>query len=345
MRNTPRGRLVKLVVAISLLGTVGTLAGAQIKPPKRPAVDSSKRNQPADTSRPRAKASIGQPAPSKRGVAAGEVALPTARVPQAAVDSAVAAERRAGDMRAVYAREAQRTLDSIASDAQLRRTVDAMKAELVAEREQQRADSEIAVRRAEREAAEALRLHLERGFYAGVAAGMSAPRSNLRQGYTNGWNATIPVGWDDDHSPFGVRADLSVDRLTATKVGDVLSAIVASRDVTVWSLNADAKVRKAAPGAPSRTNFYLVAGLGLHRVVDGVYGVSGPNAGSDLKFDQTKMSFGWNAGGGVSVAWGTRELFIESRLVEVKSDLAYNANGGVGRYMEFTPIVVGFQWF
>ena len=79
--------------------------------------------------------------------------------------------------------------------------------------------------------------------------------------------------------------------------------------------------------------------------MNGVYGTNGPNAGQDLDFGAAKTNFGWNIGAGVSMSWGPTELFIESRFFQVKSDLAYHLNGGVGTYTSFTPIVFGLQWF
>ena len=119
----------------------------------------------------------------------------------------------------------------------------------------------------------------------------------------------------------------------------------ASGDITVWSLNADLKVRAHAPGLSSRTNVYALGGFGAHRVVDGVYGILGPNAGQNLAFNDAKTNFGWNVGAGLSVAWGPTELFVESRFFQIKSDLGYHMNGGVGTYTSFTPIVLGLTWF
>lgn len=118
-----------------------------------------------------------------------------------------------------------------------------------------------------------------------------------------------------------------------------------SGDITVWSLNTDLKLRAHAPGTPTRTNVYALAGIGVHRVTQGVYGAIGPNAGQNLSFENAKSSFGWNVGAGVSMAWGPAELFAETRFIDVKSDLGYHLNGGVGTYTTFTPIVIGLSWY
>jgi hypothetical protein len=90
---------------------------------------------------------------------------------------------------------------------------------------------------------------------------------------------------------------------------------------------------------------YALGGIGAHRVAEGVYGATGPLAGQKLSFSDAKTSLGWNVGAGASLEWGPTELFVETRFFQVKTDLAYHLNGGVGTYTSFTPIVVGLQFF
>ena len=63
-----------------------------------------------------------------------------------------------------------------------------------------------------------------RGFYDGLAGGLSQPINDFRGGYTTGWNVAVPVGWYFADMPFGIRADASWGRLrasNATYVSDV----------------------------------------------------------------------------------------------------------------------------
>jgi opacity protein-like surface antigen len=183
-------------------------------------------------------------------------------------------------------------------------------------------------------------------MYIGLAGGASAPQRDLRNGYTGGWNTTVPVGWDATDLPIGLRADVSVDHMNGTRLQNQFGTTTsASGDITVWSLNTDLKLRAHAPGTPTRTNVYALGGVGVHRVTEGVYGATGPNAGQNLSFSDAKSSYGWNVGAGVSMAWGPTEIFVESRFLQIKTDLAFHINGGVGTYTSFTPIVVGLQWF
>ena len=329
--------------AVILGGQISTASGQGV-PAKKPALDTSKKHQQADTSIHRIKVKKEIPL---TGSAGGEVGAPlSGSVIQAAIDSALAFERATRSMQEDYARDAQRYLDSVGAAYAIRRAVAAARAEAAGIRAGERADSLAHAEQAEREAAAALRHHLARGFYFGLAGGASTPRSDLRDGYSGGWNTTVPIGWDASGAPLGVRADFTVDRLNGTRIQDVMQHTgAANGDITIWSLNTDLKLRMRAPGAPSRTNIYVLGGVGAHRVANAVYGVTGANAGRDLSFSDAKTNFGWNAGAGLSVAWGPSELFVESRLVHVETDLGYHTNGGIGKSTNFMPIVVGLQWF
>jgi hypothetical protein len=192
----------------------------------------------------------------------------------------------------------------------------------------------------------ALQRRLARGYYVGIGGGASAPQRAIRDGYTGGYNVTVPVGFDATDLPLGVRADFSVDHMNGTRLYNQLMQTTAlSGDITVWSLNTDLKLRMPAPGGSTRTHLYALAGLGAHRVAGGVYGTTSPRSGENLSFNNAGTKLGWNVGAGAAVAWGPTELFVESRFFQVKTDLAYHTNGGVGTYASFTPIVVGIQWF
>jgi hypothetical protein len=276
-------------------------------------------------------------------VSGGEVALPVApAVNKDSIDREIAA--------AVQAREAgiradQRLIDSIAAAARLREAANAARLRMA---------SEVAAARAAAAAradsiAEADKLALSRtvarGLNFGIAGGASLPQRDIRNGYTGGWNITVPFGWDASSLPLGIRSDFAVDHMNGTRLHNAQEATVgASGDMTVWSLNLDMKLRMHAPGT-TRTHLYAIGGLGAHRVVDGVYGTSGSNAGTNLSFSDAKTKLGWNAGVGAAIGWGRTELFIESRFVDVKTDMAYHLNSGVGTYTSFTPIIVGLQWF
>ena len=343
MRMRFTGRWVGALIVLGWLLVGQTrVASAQGAPPKQKPADTTKKTPAKPASHLVVHKDVVQQAS-----AAGEVCLPlrcgidddsVAR----AVSKAVADEHE----RDLWAWDAQRRLDSIKTRTQVQGVIDRFRTEAAAQRERARIDS-IAKANETAAAAELARQRLlARGWYVGIAGGASAPQNELRDGYGDGFNATIPLGWDADELPFGFRTDLSVDRMFGARyLGQSGAATAAGGDITVWSLNADLKLRAHAPGAPSRTNVYALGGIGMHRVIDGVFGAFGTSAGQSLSFGDAKTSFGWNIGAGISTAWGPTELFAETRLVDVKSDLSYHPGGGVGTHTMFVPIVVGLSWF
>jgi opacity protein-like surface antigen len=326
-----------LMAGMAIVGVPLTPASAQVSPPSRVKADTSKKGVAADTSIKRIK--ITKDTIVRQ--AGGEVCLPNACVtPEISTVTQMTIELEK------YARDAQRRLDSMQADARLQVEIARIENRYYAQRSRAWLDS---IARATAETASArlaMKRHLARGFYIGLAAGSSVPQRNLRNDYAGGWNTTLPVGWDADHSPLGFRSDLAFDQLNGTVVRDASNTTLAvSRDISVWSLNADVKLRARAPGTPSRTHVYVLGGIGAHRVASGVYGTTGPDAGKDLKVSDAKTKFGWNVGAGLSTEWGPAEVFIESRFFQIKTDMAYHMNGGVGNYTAFMPIVFGLQWF
>ena len=239
-------------------------------------------------------------------------------------------------------RAEQRTLDSALaamSSARLMRQLERRIADI---RSKAREDSVAQ----EQSRALALKLGLTRGYYIGIAGGMSSPQRALRDGYTGGWNVTAPFGFDPTNSPLGIRADFGVDHLNGTRVHNLSEqTLAASGDLTVWSVNSDLKLRVHAPGLGNRTHFYVLGGIGAHRVTGGVYGTTSARAGENVSFSDAKTKLGWNAGGGLATQWGPAEVFVESRFFQVKTDLPFHQAGGVGTYTSFTPVMVGVQWF
>ena len=258
----------------------------------------------------------------------------------------MAAQLHAVRLEIDHARYVQHSVDSMELVQRLRQADEQAHANFAAaltaerHRAEARADSIEAARQA------SLRAQLARGFYAGIGGGASAPQRDIRNGYTGGWNLTLPVGWDATRLPLGVRADFAIDRLNGTHLHDDQNDIRSvSGPLTVWSVNTDLKLRLPAPGASSRTHLYVLGGIGASRVANGVFGYTGPDAGKNVTFGDAGTKFGWNTGAGASFAWGQRDLFVESRFFQVKTDLPYHTSGGVGTYTSFTPIVVGLTWF
>ena len=178
------------------------------------------------------------------------------------------------------------------------------------------------------------RLGVERGgFYYGVAAGLSQPISDLRAGYTTGWNVTVPIGWHFAERPFGIRADASWDRLT----GQTSSATYVT-DLSVFSFNGDATVRHRVNALGPTGAVYLLGGGGLHRIVArSTRGdVAGTNAnGFATSFGGAQTLWGFNAGAGASLTVGLLALFVETRYVGFPTG---NVAAGDARFL---PMILG----
>lgn len=333
------------VVGLLLFGSgIGHRMAAQVAPPK--VVKDTVQKKPVVSDQRLKLNKETKPSVKVQGEAAGEIKLPPCPVDQDSVDRAVAALRQDQFVREQHAREDQRIIDSMQAAVKMREAIDREHAIEAAKRQKQFLDSLAFAQKAEQDAALALKRHLARGFYIGLAGGASTPERDTRNGYTGGWNTTIPFGWDATDQPFGVRTDFSVDHLNGTRVENQAAVTTAaSGDITIWSLNVDLKLRAHPPGGPSRSHVYALGGIGAHRVAEGVYGTMGPLAGQNLNFSDAKTNFGWNVGAGASLEWGPTELFVEARFFQVKTDLGYHMNGGVGTYTSFTPIVLGLQFF
>ena len=177
------------------------------------------------------------------------------------------------------------------------------------------------------------------GWYLGLGGGASMPsNATLRSAYSTGWNVTVPFGYDSPSSPFGLRFDVSYDRMggrafTST-VGGVTTAGT-NEDLGIWSGSADAKLRFPLPSA--RSAFYLVGGGSAHRYKNaGLILASGQNTGNNL--NNSVNDFGWNAGGGFSFGWGRSELFVESRYFSMQKENPF------GEKARFMPVVIGFTF-
>ena len=328
-----RGAILAAGVA-ALLGGAGFAAG-QV-PTKPPPKDTAKVTHAAKpkTSNPQIKI-------SKERTAGGEVIPVTVIETIKPRDTVVVTVFAVDPKRDDSIRAAQWTLDSAAATLARTRMMNQMRLRVADAEARMRAEA-----KAKEDAdAAALRRSLARGVYIGIAGGASAPQRALRNGYTGGYNVTVPVGYDATEIPWGVRADVSVDHLNGTRLYNTFNETqAASGDITVWSVNTDLKLRIPTPGGSTRTHFYALGGVGAHRLTGGVYGTTDPNAGANLTFANAKTKFGWNVGGGAAIAWGPAEIFIESRYFQVKSDLPYHMAGGVGTYAAFTPVMIGIQW-
>jgi len=172
-----------------------------------------------------------------------------------------------------------------------------------------------------------------RRLYYGLGGGFSQPVSDLHAGYTTGWNVTIPVGWDFVGIPVGIRADAAWDKLT----GQTSSSTYIS-DLTIWSLNSDATLRRRVESLGPNGAVYLLGGASVHRIVaTPIKGdLSGAYAnGFATSFGGAQTRWGFNAGAGASLTVGQLALFAETRYVGFRSG---NVAAGDVRFL---PMILG----
>lgn len=172
----------------------------------------------------------------------------------------------------------------------------------------------------------AARLRPSDGLYWGIGAGVSRPTGLFRGGYRTGWNVTVPLGWDFDSSPLGIRVDGSYDRVLGRTIGG--SDLP---DAGIWSLNGDAKLRVDVRSLPPLRAAYILGGGGAHRVVG--------SAGYGSSLGDAPTKWGWNAGAGVAFGWGPASMFLEWRYLSVNTDSPSSEQNA-----RLIPIILGFTF-
>ena len=172
-----------------------------------------------------------------------------------------------------------------------------------------------------------------RPLYYGVAAGVSQPVSDLRAGYTMGWNVTVPVGWNFAGTPVGVRMDGSWNKLMGqTSVARYIT------DVTIWSMNGDALLRHRVERLGPSGAVYVLGGGGVHRITASAVRADVGNVdanGFATSLSRAETHWGLNAGAGASLTIGQLALFVESRYV------GFRSGNGAAANARFVPMVAG----
>jgi hypothetical protein len=176
-----------------------------------------------------------------------------------------------------------------------------------------------------------------RGFWVGVGGGATVPIGNLHDGgYDTGWNVTVPIGWQSATTPWGLRLDLSYDRLNGSTIGSAPVSVTLS-DASVWSGALDLTLQ--FPFGNSGSSFYLMGGGGIHHFTDvGSDNGSAIIDGTALSSngDNTLTKAGVNGGLGLNFGFGRAKLFLESRFVSVFTE---------GENSNYVPIILGVRVF
>jgi opacity protein-like surface antigen len=336
------GFLSSCAVGLAIALTLGDVSSARAQQTDT----TTRRTTRTSRTRRTARSSQRIPISKDRNTSTGEVAAQPAPTPTVNQDSIAAAERARQDSIAAVERARQ---DSIARVEQMRR-------DSIAAAERRRQDSIAAVEKARQDsiaradsiaAAEAAALRLRRwagGPYIGIAGGLSMPMGDIKDaptsntgGYSNGWNVTIPIGWDFSNTPFGIRVDGSFDRLGAKNYNSGFNA----PDVTVYSGNADLKLR--LPLGRTWSRFYVLGGATASKFTGYNTNFTNPNAPtSQQSFSDASWKWGYNVGGGFNFNFGRMTgLFVESRYISVSPD---NVTGFPYGEAKFVPIILGIQF-
>ena len=188
-----------------------------------------------------------------------------------------------------------------------------------------------------------------RGFYFGIAGGMSTPYNNWEDPYTTGWNITVPFGWQPGASRFGVRGDVAYDNhggesFTGTSVplpGGGASVPVSSNislnDASIWSGNLDLTFDVIQWGGNKFSSIYLLGGIGWSSF-NTPEATFTPVAGGTptVVTGQSQSEFGYNGGAGIGFSLGRSSLFLESRYFTADTP---NVKA------EWIPVILGIRWY
>ncbi len=187
-------------------------------------------------------------------------------------------------------------------------------------------------------------VRLPYGMYFGVGAGMNLPEGSLYVPNSPGSAYQAQLGWQGN--VLGLRLDGGYSQL-----GEDSQFAPFQADPDIVNVNADLKL--ALPmfhhlfGLAPRFSLYGLGGgsyvtyKNLPMVVNA--GFTTPTGGTTLSNGVLvgdtpwQHKFGWNAGGGMSIAWNRTELFVESRLIQFNADNAPSARQ--------IPIMLGINWY
>lgn len=143
----------------------------------------------------------------------------------------------------------------------------------------------------------------------GVAAGVALPVSDLSDIADTGFNGTVTVGFTPAMIPLGVRIDGAYNQWGLKAVSE-----------NIRSTSVTGNLVYKMPGASFSP--YVIGGPGWYNL-----GTSGGGGSSN--------EFGWNIGGGISMALSGFDTFIEARYNQIQTS---------GTSTKFIPITFGVMF-
>lgn len=180
------------------------------------------------------------------------------------------------------------------------------------------------------------------GFYMGIAGGSTMPMGTLKtsvnNSYTNGWNVTVPFGWDFSRIPFGLRFDVAMDNLTGkANFLDRSGNPTTARNAAIFSASGGLKLN--VPLFRTSSRFYLIGGAGAHRITGYATSLAGSDSAQTIQ--NAKTDVGYYGGAGFNFRFGKSALFLESRYINVNTKQPAGFPYDKATYL---PIILGFQF-
>ena len=192
------------------------------------------------------------------------------------------------------------------------------------------------------------------GMYFGLGGGTNLPYGGLRSVNNPAATGQLQLGWQGINSLIGLRADGEFNQFSHASNFVVINGADIPKP-EVWNLNAD--VRLNLPifnhflGSASRFVPYLLGGGSFVAYKNlRIQQQDAPGTEVDLVApDPTILdgsyhhNFGWNAGGGLGVHFGKKEVFVESRLIQFNRGTS--DNGIAVKTARQIPIVFGVNFY
>ena len=192
-------------------------------------------------------------------------------------------------------------------------------------------------------------------FYYGLAVGAANPISDVEDlGYGTGLNISVPLGWHNPSSLFGIRLLLGYSQFTGENftIGGPTPVVLNNADTKVYSGELTLNMR--FPFNEQKTSaIYLLGGGGLYMFSNfGEGSALGAYLGNDVldpddeANESTITKFGVSGGAGVEFGIGRSSLFLESRIVNAytgrdDSPSFDNAFGSRGTTVRWIPLILG----
>lgn len=192
------------------------------------------------------------------------------------------------------------------------------------------------------------------GMYFGLGGGTNLPYGGLRSVNNPAATGQLQLGWQGINSLIGLRADGEFNQFSHASNFVVLNGQAIPKP-DVWDLNADLRLNLPIfnhfLGSASRFVPYLLGGGSFIAYKNlRIQQEDFPGTESDLNSpDPTILDgsyhndWGWNAGGGLGVHFGKKEVFVESRLIQFNRGT--NDNGVSVKTARQIPIVFGVNFY